>query len=272
LETVLVNLAANARDAMDGQGEITLSAKSVLVASGDGLQPFANLNPGHYVHLSVADTGCGMAPEVLAHASEPFYTTKPSGKGTGLGLAMARGFAEQSGGALHIKSAPGQGAIVSLWFPATAESAPKETRFASPAEAASDVHRTDARVLLVDDEATVREIVAEQLLAAGYTVRAAADASEALEMLDRGWDPNVLIADLSMPDMNGVALLAEAQRRRPGLPAIILTGFATEAADIAMRGAVSGSFSLLRKPIDGAALAERVAALLAGAERLAGGG
>ena len=105
LETVFINLAANARDAMDGKAAITLTADAVHVWERGEPQPFASLSPGQYVRLSVIDTGCGMTPEVLARASEPFFTTKPRGKGTGLGLAMARGVAEQSGGALRIASA-----------------------------------------------------------------------------------------------------------------------------------------------------------------------
>ncbi len=266
LETVFINLAANARDAMDGQGAITLTAEAVRVGERGESQPFASLSPGQFVRLSVIDTGCGMSPEVLARASEPFFTTKPRGKGTGLGLAMARGVAEQSGGALRIESAPGRGTTVSLWFRAGGDAAPNDTMREAAAEPPQGPHDGRARVLLVDDEAAVREILAEQLLQAGYDVRAAASATEALALLSSGWPADVLIADLSMPDIDGLALVAEAQRRRPRLPAIVLTGFATDAAEITMRGAVSGSFSLLRKPIEGVALAEHVAALLAGVE------
>ncbi len=269
LETVLINLAANARDAMEGQGAVTLTAEAVSV--GKSGEAFAHLPSGDYVRLSVTDTGCGMTAEVLARASEPFFTTKPQGKGTGLGLAMARGVAEQSGGALRIRSAPGQGATVSLWFPAAPNVAPKtRTKFPFSSRSLRRGSEECARVLLVDDEEAVREIVAEHLLQAGYAVRTAADGAEALALIGGGWPADVLIADLSMPDMDGLTVIAEAQRRRPRLPAIVLTGFATDAAEIAMRGAVSGSFSLLRKPIDGVALAEHVAALLAGAEGVVG--
>ncbi len=269
LETVLINLAANARDAMEGRGAITLTAETV--SAGQSGETFAHLPPGRYVRLSVADTGCGMTPEVLARASEPFFTTKPRGKGTGLGLAMARGVAEQSGGGLRIRSAPGEGATVSLWFPAASDATQKaQTQFPFAARPRRGAREDCARVLLVDDEAAVREIVAEHLLQAGYAVRTAVGGAEALSLIGGGWPADLLIADLSMPDMDGLTLVAEAQRRRPGLPAIVLTGFATDAAEIAMRGAVSGSFSLLRKPIDGVALAEHVAALLAGAEGSAG--
>ncbi|WP_237213369.1 PAS domain S-box protein [Falsiroseomonas oryziterrae] len=262
LETVLVNLAANARDAMDGKGSIVLDAsleqapRSVLPAR---MPP---LKPGAYVRLVVADSGPGMSPDVLERATEPFFTTKPSGRGTGLGLAMARGFAEQSGGALLVESEVGRGTRVSLWFP-VAELAPASDRAGAPREL--DADRTH-RILLVDDETLVREITAEGLERAGFCVLAADGSAAAVELLEQGEAVDALVSDLSMPGMDGVTLIREAQRRRPGLPAILLTGFATNAAELAIGGAVTGTFSLLRKPITAAALAERVSVMLAGAE------
>jgi PAS domain S-box-containing protein len=271
LETVLVNLASNARDAMAGQGVIALSAAAE--AFGPGLpRPPVRLAPGEYLRFSVRDSGAGMPPEVLARVTEPFFTTKPRGKGTGLGLAMARGFAEQSGGGLHIESAPGAGTTVLLWLPAAGTSLPADAPRAAAGEGGGPHPDRRARVLLVDDDAVVREIVAEGLRAAGYEVAAAAGAAEALALLDAGGAVDALVSDLSMPEVDGLALVEAVQRRRPGLPAILLTGFATDAADLAMRGAVSGAFSLLRKPIEAATLAERIAALLSGAEASAGGG
>ncbi|MDO9714250.1 hybrid sensor histidine kinase/response regulator [Paracraurococcus lichenis] len=260
LETALVNLAANARDAMAGQGVITLSAAAALFAGDEPRRP-PRLGPGAYVRLGVRDTGEGMTPEVLARASEPFFTTKPEGKGTGLGLAMARGFAEQSGGALHIESTPEIGTTVALWLPV----ADAELPAAAPAIAPQAGERT-AQVLLVDDEAAVRDITAEGLRAAGYAVRPAASAAEALAHLDAGGVVDILVSDLSMPGIDGLALVREAQRRQPGLPAILLTGFVTDAAELAMGGALSGAFTLLRKPVEPAALAERMAVLLEGRE------
>jgi CheY-like chemotaxis protein len=260
LETVLVNLATNARDAMIGQGVITFSAVAALFAGNEPGRP-PRLRPGAYVCLSVRDTGEGMPPEVLARASEPFFTTKPEGKGTGLGLAMARGFAEQSGGALYIESAWGRGTTVSLWLPVAGAELPA----AAPAfEGVAG--EAIARVLLVDDEAIVLEVTAKGLQAAGYAVRPAASAAEALELLDKGEAVDILVSDLSMPGTDGLALVHEAQRRRSGLPAIILTGFATDAAELAMSGALSGAFSLLRKPVEARTLADRVAVLLKGRE------
>lgn len=121
LETVLINLAANARDAMPGGGTLSLTAAPETVASVDGARHPPSLKPGRYLRLCVADTGSGMDATTLARAGEPFFTTKPAGKGTGLGLPMAQGFAEQSGGGLRIESAPGQGTTVTLWLPVARE-------------------------------------------------------------------------------------------------------------------------------------------------------
>jgi PAS domain S-box-containing protein len=258
LETVLVNLAANARDAMGGAGELSLSA-AVALAGNDGSGRLGTLQSGSYVRLSVSDTGLGMDAATLARASEPFFTTKPPGRGTGLGLAMARGFAEQSSGALEIESAPGRGTTVRLWFP-VAEQAGIEAEAAHVAPAPAP--EGSPRLLLVDDEALVREITAQGLEAAGFTVLSVGTSPEALELLRGRERVDLLVSDLSMPDLDGLTLITEAQRLRPGLPAILLTGFATDAAELAMSGAISGSFSLIRKPVEAQALAERAAVLL----------
>ncbi|PWS36655.1 hypothetical protein DFH01_16080 [Falsiroseomonas bella] len=260
LETVLVNLAANARDAMGGAGVLTLSAIHEAVANGNGAAAgAAGLKAGAYVRLSIADTGVGMDAPTLARATEPFFTTKPRGQGTGLGLAMARGFAEQSAGALTIESAPGFGTTVRLWLPV----APSEPVAPAP-HVAEPRPQADARrrLLLVDDEALVRALTAEALEAAGFVVHSVGSSAEALELLDAGEAVDILVTDLSMPGLDGLALIREAQRRRPDLPAILLTGFATDMAELAVGGAISGRFSLLRKPIDAGMLAERADVLL----------
>jgi signal transduction histidine kinase/CheY-like chemotaxis protein len=260
LETVLINLASNARDAMNGTGTIVLAAEMSTVAPGQqGSEPLG-LKHGSYVRITVSDSGIGMPPEVLARATEPFFTTKEKGEGTGLGLAMARGFAEQSGGALQIDSTPGGGTAIGLWFPA-AESARILGTAHGDVDSGLETRRR-SRVLVVDDEPLVREIIVEQLEAEGYAAIAAANGPQALAVLDQGEVLDLIISDFSMPAMDGVALVGEVQRRRPKLPAILLTGFATSAAEIAISGAVSGTFSLLRKPISGRQLAERVAMML----------
>ena len=238
LETVLVNLATNARDAMPDGGTLTLQATK----------------DGDRVRLAVADDGAGMDETILARASEPFFTTKPQGKGTGLGLAMARGFAEQSGGAFAIRSALGTGTTVELWLPV----AP------TPALAAPARHEPVAaghRVALVDDEPHVRATLGEHLQGLGYAVSAFPSAEAALDMLERGAPLDALVTDLSMPGMDGLSLAHSVRARRPSLPIILLTGFADPATEQRARGV-----HLLRKPTTGDELAATLAKLLAAVE------
>ncbi len=257
LETVLVNLATNARDAMPDGGILSLSAVEDAVSPE---QPHeSGLPVGRYVRLAVADTGIGMDAETVARATEPFFTTKPLGKGTGLGLSMARGFAHQSGGTLLIDSGPGQGTTVTLWLP-VADMAEMDAVSGIPAMRAQPDSRLT--ILLVDDDPLVREVLARDLIEQGYQVAPAETANAALALLDVGDPVDLLVTDLSMPVMDGVTLVQEAKRRRPDLPAIIVTGYAGEAASLAMSGAVSGSFTLLRKPVTGVQIADRAALLL----------
>jgi signal transduction histidine kinase/ActR/RegA family two-component response regulator len=266
LETVLVNLATNGRDAMPGGGRLTLSAEPESVSAAGGAVP-GGLPPGRYVRLAVADTGAGMDGATLGRAGEPFFTTKPVGLGTGLGLPMAKGFAEQSGGALGIASSPGQGTVVTLWLPeAPLEGRPLVAAMPRAAVAPPPVAGATpqaARVLVVDDEDLVREVIAQHLEDAGYRVLVAANGTEALALLADGEAIDALATDLSMPDMDGLAVIRAAQDRYPGLPAVLLTGYAGDGAALAVGGAVSGTFSLLRKPVSGVQLVDRVRALLA---------
>lgn len=259
LETVLVNMATNARDAMAGNGTLTLSAHHAELPRADRPGHAPALTAGTYVRLSVTDTGSGIAPYILARVTEPFFTTKPMGKGTGLGLAMARGFAEQSGGGLFIDSAPGRGTTVSLWLPIASGGV---TRAEAGGRAPVQPIGEAPRILLVDDEDLVREIVAEQLEDLGYDVVQAGGGAAALPLLDAEGRVDLMVCDLSMPRMNGVQLIQEAQRRRPNLPAILLTGYAGDAATLAVGDAVTGPFSLLRKPVTAPELGERIAVLL----------
>ena len=262
LETVLINLATNARDAMAGIGTLILAATREVVQPDQTHLHRADLAAGAYVRLAVTDTGIGMDAWTLSRASEPFFTTKPAGHGTGLGLAMARGFVGQSGGGFHIASSPGRGTTVSLWFPVAESSAPAAIEAAPDVTAPSPASRRHTRVLLVDDDAIVREITAEVMEASGFEVRVADSAAAALTLLRHDQQVDILVSDLSMPDMDGLSLIREVHQDRPGLPAILLTGFATNAAELAVGGALNGSFTLLRKPIQGQQLAERVNSLL----------
>jgi signal transduction histidine kinase len=257
LETVLVNLATNARDAMPDGGELRITAEAETVGA---YPPHASgLRPGHYVRLSVTDTGTGMDAATLARAREPFFTTKASGAGTGLGLPMAYGFAEQSGGALTIESEPGCGTTVTLWLPRADDGPAAAVREGArpPARDAA------ARVLLADDEAVIREVLARHLEDAGYVVIAAADGTEAMELLANGGPVDALVTDLSMPGMNGIALIRAVQGRLPDVPAILLTGYAEDAAALALSGELAGRVSLMRKPVTDIQLLDRLGAMLA---------
>jgi PAS domain S-box-containing protein len=262
LEAVLVNLANNARDAMPRGGLLVFRA-ALAEPAGDPAAP-PRLGAGPYLRLSVVDRGEGMTPEVLARVSEPFFTTKPPGRGTGLGLAMARGFAEQSGGGLSIESAPGQGTTVSLWLPR----APAEAEAPSPprldAERLAALPGGAASVLLVEDEPTVRTVLAAELEDAGYRVTAVDDGAAALFLLDRGFRPDLLVSDLAMPGgLDGLELVAAARARLPGLPSLLVTGRAG-AADAGRLAAAraGGPFEVLRKPLPRNLLARALGALL----------
>jgi CheY-like chemotaxis protein len=254
LETVLVNLATNARDAMPEGGTLTFTAETDPTASAT-----ANLQPGNYLRLTISDTGTGMEQPVLARAPEPFFSTKPVGQGTGLGLSMAKGFVEQSGGAMSIDSAPGQGTTIRMWLPTTTRT---ETRPA-PLPPAPPRVEGGQHVLLVDDEVMVRETLTVSLEDAGYIVSCAAEGAEALEILASEVQVDVLVTDLSMPGMDGLALIEKARKHRPGLSAVLLTGYAGHGAQLAVSGFVSGAFTLVRKPVTAAHLIDQIEALLA---------
>ncbi len=266
LETVLVNLAVNARDAMAplGGGDLILSAAAEDNWADLGSVP--SLRPGVYLRLAVTDTGTGMDATTLARAGEPFFTTKPKGDGTGLGLAMAKGFAEQSGGALRIESEPDHGTTITLWLPcAVGETAAEASPARTPAGpiAAGRSSELSGRILVVDDEPQVRAVLANALRDHGHRVDEAQDGAAALIRLGQC---DLLVTDLAMPGMNGLELLRAARERRPGLPALLVTGYAGDAdtEDLA-EASGKGPLILLRKPIDPDEVAAHAATLLNGA-------
>jgi PAS domain S-box-containing protein len=234
LEAALVNLALNARDAMPQGGTIRLGARHAPIGA-TGAEP--EVPAGDFVRISVSDTGRGMAAETLERATEPFFTTKGAGRGSGLGLSMVYGFVRQSGGGLRIESAPGSGTRVILYLP-TARDRPQ----ALPAAAAPHASGRGESVLVVEDDADVRGIACAFLRSAGFRVVAAADAAQALALLDGGEPVDLLFTDLMLgPGMDGHALAREARLRRPQLAVLLASG------DEARAGIPTG-FSLLRKP------------------------
>ncbi|HLN11327.1 MAG TPA: ATP-binding protein [Xanthobacteraceae bacterium] len=247
----------NARDAMPHGGKLTIgTANEVLDAAYCARHREAM--PGEYVVLSVTDTGTGMPPEVLARAMEPFFTTKPPGKGSGLGLSTIYGFARQSGGYLGIDSEPGEGTSVRLYLPRTKAD---RTGATAPKARIQPLPRGKETILVVDDNDNMRATAAHNLSALGYRVRLAADGPAALAIVRAGEHINLLFTDLVMPNgLSGYQLAEAAQALQPGLPVLFTTGFAAE--DDAEEGVMDPG--ALRKPYRRRELAERIRAILDG--------
>lgn len=218
LEMALLNLVVNARDAMPGGGAITIAAQAHDVAQGGK----HDLQPGRYVILSVIDNGAGMDAATLARAMEPFFTTKGVGKGTGLGLAMVHGLAEQSGGRLILDSRPGQGTTAALWLPAAEVEADKPAAVAVPDVQARTRPLT---VLAIDDDSLVLMNTVALLEDMGHTVYEACSGEEALAVFRREPAIDLVITDQAMPNMTGVQFAEIAMAERPGVPFILTTGY-----------------------------------------------
>lgn len=252
---VLLNLAINARDAMPHGGTLTIStANAVLDAAYCAHHREAT--PGEYVVLSVRDTGTGMPPEVLARAMEPFFTTKPLGKGSGLGLSTIYGFARQSGGYLSIESKEGEGTTVRLYLPHTLAG---RTVPAAPKLRMPPLPRGEESILVVDDNDGMRATAARNLAALGYQVRLAADGPSALALLQANEHFDLLFTDVVMPNgLSGYQLAEAARALQPGLSVLFTTGFAAE--DDGETAVMDPD--ALRKPYRRRELAERVRAVL----------
>jgi CheY-like chemotaxis protein len=213
-ESALLNLIVNASDATPNGGSITVRTEKVHLQQGE----VGALAAGDYVCVCVDDTGAGMTKDVAAKAIDPFFTTKPIGQGTGLGLSQAYGLAQQSGGDLQIRSEPGLGTTVSLYFPALAQTSGKP---------AAQMKREIA--LVVDDQTDVREMAVELFDSMGYHVLSASNGLEALQILEQTPMIDVLFSDVVMPGMSGVKLAQEARQRRPGMKIILVSGYAPDA-------------------------------------------
>lgn len=224
IELVILNLAINARDAMQVGGSLTVETSNVTLRQPPRRPE--EPDPGDYVVVAVCDTGYGMTDEVRAKAFEPFFTTKEIGKGTGLGLSQVLGFAKQSGGGVKIESRLGDGTSVKVFLPrANRESRPAEWQAPVRGEGQQPVH-AGATILLVDDDTAVREVTAAILREEGFSVIEAGSGGAGLEALDRNETVDLLLVDFAMPGMNGAEVAREAQLRRPGLPTLFVTGYA----------------------------------------------
>jgi CheY-like chemotaxis protein len=262
VESAVVNLVINARDAMPDGGRLVIETFNATLDAGD-VADVPGMGAGDYVVLSVADTGHGMAPEVRARAFEPFFTTKPAGKGSGLGLATIYGFAHQSGGNVTIYSEPGKGTTVNLYLPRSGRGAAED--MASPG--ASGMHAGGGEtVLIVEDDDRVRRLTARRLQDLGYRVLEAGHGAEALAVLAATPDVELVFTDLVMPGgMSGFDLARQVRERFPRARIILTSGYSAELmnqADIAQL-----DLQVLRKPYRQAELARVFQAALADRSR-----
>jgi signal transduction histidine kinase/ActR/RegA family two-component response regulator len=254
LENAILNLAVNARDAMDGTGDLTIRTRNLKLAANE----VGDIRAGEYLVLEVTDTGCGMTPEVKERAFEPFFTTKQVGKGTGLGLSQIFGFAHQSGGEVGIESSVGKGTTVSIYLPRTdAPASNVRPHPAMQARAEDDMTVPGARILLVEDDPRVRTATVGALEDLGYEPIACSGGAEALALFD-SMDFDLVISDVIMPEMTGPEMVRELKARRPDLAILFVTGYVGEGEGDDLVG-----YDLLRKPFTVSTLASAVASALA---------
>ena len=254
LESALLNLVINARDALPHGGKIRIETHNVYLAeSGNGLDA---VSAGDYVALLVTDDGTGMPPEVMARAFDPFFTTKPIGQGTGLGLSMIYGYAKQSKGHVRLESKPGKGTTVGLYLPRYLGADVEPTPVAPP----TITPRGGGKIILVvEDEPVVRQMVVELLRELGYATLQAEDARGALPILESSQPIDLLLSDVGLPGMNGRQLAEIARQRRPQLKVLFATGYAEGAH---LEGYLEPGMTLITKPFNLDALANRVAETL----------
>jgi signal transduction histidine kinase/ActR/RegA family two-component response regulator len=253
LENAIVNLAVNARDAMDGKGLMRITTENVKLFANQ----VGDIRAGDYVKISVSDTGCGMPRDVLERAFEPFFTTKPVGKGTGLGLSQIFGFAHQSGGEVGIESIVGKGTIVSIYLPRTEVAAPVRLHPAAQ-RGERDIHVAGAHILLVEDDPRVRTATVDALEDLDYEPVACSSGAEAIELFN-SQEFDLVITDVIMPEMTGPELIRHLKQTSPrDFAVLFVTGYVGEGETDDLVG-----YELLRKPFTVGALASAVAAALA---------
>ena len=256
LESALLNLVINARDAMPDGGQLTIEvANRQLDAAYAATQ--TELAPGEYLAVNVSDNGAGMPASVIARVFEPFYTTKPIGQGTGLGLSMVYGFVKQAGGHVRIYSELGCGTTVTLYLPHDTSEGEAGPEF--PPVRVGQAH-TGGHILVVEDELSVREVVVSVLADLGYSYAEAGDAVAALALLDGKAHFDLMISDVGLPGMNGRQLAEIAMDRRPGLKVLFVTGYAEQAA--VRNGLLREGMQMITKPFVIEELANRIRSIL----------
>ncbi|MGZ3182124.1 MAG: response regulator [Telluria sp.] len=252
LHNVILNLSINARDAMPAGGQLTLRARNIAAGSAE----LSAIGNGDYVLIEVEDSGVGMPPDVLERAFEPFFTTKPTGQGTGLGLSMAYGFVKQSGGEIELRSEPGQGTRVRI-FLARSDGAPAAVEEPVP----SALQGGPETILVVEDEADVRNTTSELLTALGYRVLQAGDASAAARIVESGAAIDLVFSDVIMPgEMTAYELGELVKEKMPQTQILFTSGYAEGV--IAHEGKLDPSISLLQKPYHADVLSARIRHLL----------
>ncbi|MEP6972476.1 MAG: PAS domain-containing protein [Betaproteobacteria bacterium] len=256
LESALLNLVINARDAMPDGGQLTIEVANRRLDAADAATQ-AELAPGEYVAVSVSDNGAGMSSTVKQRAFEPFYTTKPIGQGTGLGLSMVYGFVKQAGGHARIYSEVGRGTTITLYLPRDVSQGDAEPM--SPRALAEGAHSGES-ILVVEDDPGVREVIVTVLSDLGYAYAEACDAEAALGLLDSKRHFDLLVTDVGLPGMNGRQLAEIAIDKRPGLKVLFVTGYAEQA--VVHNGFLSENMQMITKPFVIDELANRIRAIL----------
>jgi CheY-like chemotaxis protein len=251
LESAILNLAVNARDAMEDGGKLTIETANAHI--DDTYAKEYAVAPGQYVLIAVTDTGVGMTSDIIAKAFDPFFTTKEVGKGTGLGLSQVFGFIRQSGGHVKIYSEPGVGTTVKIYLPRSyAENEPAERRLQQGAVSSG----SGEVVLVVEDEERVRAYSCDTLRELGYTVIEARTPAEALRIIEAGHPVSLLFTDVVMPDMNGRQLADRALAMRPDLKVLYTTGYTRNA--VVHNGVLDPGTNFLPKPFTIDLLAQKV--------------
>lgn len=255
LENALLNLAINARDAMPDGGQLSIETHNMSLVDKD-VPGLSVQGKQDFVAITVRDTGTGMTPEVIEKVFDPFFTTKPIGQGTGLGLSMVYGFAQQSGGAADVKSAPSRGTAITLYLPRSVEDA-----------SATVVHRPPVpegggeSVLVVEDDPSVRLLVVEVLKDLGYSATEAIDGEKAILALGKDTRFDLMISDVGLPGMNGRQLAELAREIVPNLKVLFITGYAANATN--KSAFLAEGMDMITKPFDLEQLARKIQEMLA---------